>query len=63
MVDVWYALTNDQPYRPAWTREAALAYIREQPGEHFDPQVVELFLQVMNVNVESKEEITFLDSF
>ena len=56
LVDVWDALTNDRPYRPAWTREAALAYIQEQSGEHFDPQVVELFLRVMDVNVESKDE-------
>ena len=45
VVDVWDALTSDRPYRKAWTEEKALAYIREQSGKHFDPQVVETFLE------------------
>lgn len=45
VADVWDALTSDRPYRPAWTREQALAYIREQSGKHFDPNAVTLFLQ------------------
>jgi PAS domain S-box-containing protein len=45
IADVWDALTNDRPYRKAWPKEKALEYIREQSGKHFDPQVVEVFLQ------------------
>ena len=48
VADVWDALTSDRPYRAAWTQEKALAYIREQAGKHFDPQVVELFFKVTN---------------
>lgn len=44
--DVWDALTSARPYRGAWTKEKALAYIREQSGKHFDPTVVEAFLQL-----------------
>ena len=47
IADVWDALTSDRPYRPAWSQEQALAYIREQSGKHFDPQVVELFFNVI----------------
>jgi HD-GYP domain-containing protein (c-di-GMP phosphodiesterase class II) len=47
VADVWDALTSDRPYRPAWSREAALNYIQEQSGKHFDPQVVELFFKVI----------------
>ena len=47
VVDVWDALTSDRPYRKAWSEEAALAYIREQAGTHFDPQVVNTFLSIM----------------
>jgi putative two-component system response regulator len=47
VADVWDALTSDRPYRPAWTQEQALAYIREQSGKHFDPHVVELFFKVL----------------
>lgn len=46
LVDVWDALLSDRPYRQAWSEEKATEYIREQTGEHFDPRVVELFLQM-----------------
>lgn len=45
VVDVYDALTSHRPYRPAWTREQAQEHIRQLSGSHFDPQVVELFLQ------------------
>ena len=45
VVDVWDALTSDRPYRPAWSIEKALAYIRENSGSHFDPKVVEAFIK------------------
>jgi HD-GYP domain-containing protein (c-di-GMP phosphodiesterase class II) len=45
VVDVYDALTSDRPYRPAWDKDRAIEYIREQSGRHFDPQVVELFLK------------------
>jgi HD-GYP domain-containing protein (c-di-GMP phosphodiesterase class II) len=45
VVDVWDALTSDRPYRKAWSEKDALAYIQEQTGAHFDPQVVQVFLE------------------
>ncbi|HKI54759.1 MAG TPA: HD domain-containing phosphohydrolase [Anaerolineales bacterium] len=45
IVDVWDALTSDRPYRAAWKKEDALAYIKDQSGKHFDPKVVDLFLK------------------
>ena len=47
VVDVYDALTSDRPYRKAWTREKAIAYIREQSGKHFDPKVVDVFLELI----------------
>jgi len=47
LVDVWDALNSDRPYHKAWSKEEALAYIREQPGKHFDPKVVDLFMRVV----------------
>lgn len=46
VVDVWDALISDRPYRPAWDKEKALTYIKEQSGKHFDPYVVENFLKM-----------------
>jgi PAS domain S-box-containing protein/putative nucleotidyltransferase with HDIG domain len=47
VVDVYDALTSDRPYRKAWTHEKAVEYVREQSGRHFDPQVVEAFLRIL----------------
>ncbi len=47
VADVWDALTSDRPYRTAWSREETLAHIREQSGKHFDPQVVEALLRIL----------------
>ena len=47
VVDVWDALTSDRPYRGALGRDEVLEYIKEQSGKHFDPQIVGLFLQVI----------------
>ena len=44
-VDVYDALTSEQPYRKAWSEEDALNLIREESGKHFDPEVVEVFLE------------------
>lgn len=45
VVDVWDALRSDRPYRPAWSAEKARDYIRSLVGTHFDPQVVQVFLE------------------
>jgi HD-GYP domain-containing protein (c-di-GMP phosphodiesterase class II) len=46
VADVWDALTSDRPYRKAWTEEKALDYIITNRGKHFDPRVVEAFLDL-----------------
>ena len=48
IADVYDALTSDRPYRKAWERGRAIEYIRAQAGSHFDPQVVETFLNMMD---------------
>jgi PAS domain S-box-containing protein/putative nucleotidyltransferase with HDIG domain len=46
VVDVWDALRSDRPYRPSWTEEKVREHIRGLSGTHFDPQVVEAFMQL-----------------
>ncbi len=46
VADVFDALASDRPYRPAWPEEKARAYIQEQAGQQFDPQVVEVFVEL-----------------
>ncbi|MDF1521738.1 MAG: HD domain-containing protein, partial [Trueperaceae bacterium] len=47
VADVFDALTNDRPYRAAWPLDRALAYVREERGRHFDPEVADAFLAMM----------------
>ena len=47
MVDVWDALRSDRPYRPAWPEERVREHLRSLSGTHFDPQVVEAFLNLL----------------
>ncbi len=46
IVDVWDALLSDRPYREAWPLEKILDFIRGQAGKHFDPRVVDAFLDL-----------------
>lgn len=52
VVDVWDAVVFDRPYREAWTRQEAIEYIRDQSGIHFDPQVVEVFLRIVEEEIQ-----------
>jgi len=45
VVDVWDALDSDRPYRRAWPHDKIRAYIQEQAGTQFDPQVVKVLLE------------------
>lgn len=47
IADVFDALTSKRPYKKAWTEQEALDFLREQKGRHFDPALVDLFLEQM----------------
>lgn len=47
VVDVYDALISDRPYRAGWPQNKVLEHIRSLSGTHFDPQVVEVFLTMM----------------
>ena len=47
VADVFDALTQKRPYKPAWPLEEAVAEIQRQRGRQFDPQVVEAFLRII----------------
>ncbi|NSW54012.1 MAG: PAS domain S-box protein [Anaerolineae bacterium] len=55
LADVWDAVTNDRPYHAAWTRDEALAHLRAQSGTHFDPELVEVFIGILNAEREQNE--------
>ncbi|HBX37860.1 MAG TPA: two-component system response regulator [Pseudohongiella sp.] len=55
IADVFDALVSARPYKPAWPVEKAIALIQEEAGRHFDPELVELFLQQLPELLEIKE--------
>jgi response regulator RpfG family c-di-GMP phosphodiesterase len=48
LVDVWDAITNDRVYRNAMGYEEAIETIKKGMGNHFDPEVTEVFLKVVS---------------
>ena len=46
--DVYDALTSHRPYRSGMPLGDAVAWIAEQSGSHFDPEVVKAFMAVMS---------------
>ena len=48
IADVFDALTSVRPYKKAWTAQDAMALIESEAGQHFDPQLVTLFVGLMD---------------
>ncbi|HSO13467.1 MAG TPA: HD domain-containing phosphohydrolase [Anaerolineales bacterium] len=51
VVDVWDALTSNRPYRDGLPQDEVRERIKADSGKHFDPQVVEAFLQMDDFSV------------
>lgn len=47
LVDVFDALTHNRVYKSAWSIEDAKAYILNERGKHFDPDIVDVFIEVL----------------
>ncbi|MEW6402371.1 MAG: HD domain-containing phosphohydrolase [Chloroflexota bacterium] len=47
LVDVWDALRSDRPYRKCMPLEEVIAYLRDNAGKLFDPNLVEVFLSAI----------------
>lgn len=51
VVDVWDALTSDRPYREPLPHDKVRRMIQADSGKHFDPRVVDAFLDMKDVSV------------
>ena len=51
VIDVWDALTSDRPYRKALPHAEVRQRIKVDSGKHFDPRVVEAFLEMDDLSV------------
>lgn len=59
--DVFDALTSKRVYKPAWDLGKAIDFMRGQRGLHFDPELVDLFLESMPHVLMIKERFADTD--
>jgi diguanylate cyclase (GGDEF)-like protein len=64
VADVFDALTNDRPYRAAFSSEEAFELMARERGRHFDPMLLDLFFDSAEIltNGEVEPEPAFLRS-
>jgi len=51
VVDVWDALTSNRPYRKAFPQDEVRQRIKNDSGKHFDPVVVDAFMEMKDLSV------------
>lgn len=54
LVDGFYAMISERPYRKRMTFEEALETIRKEKGKKYDPQIVEIFEEVEQQILQKK---------
>tara|TARA_R110001583_G_scaffold6499_1_gene32796 strand:- start:15341 stop:16324 length:984 start_codon:yes stop_codon:yes gene_type:complete len=54
LADVFDALTSVRPYKDAWPIEQAVDFITSQKNKHFDPELVDLFVQELDQMIKIK---------
>ena len=63
VADVFDALTSERPYKKAWPIDDAIRFIKEQSGQHFDPELVNHFLnnleEIIRINETYAEPVEF----
>lgn len=55
IADVFDALTSVRPYKKAWTVDDAIALLQKEKGRHFDPVLVDLFIDRLAAILEIRE--------
>ena len=53
VADVWDALRSERPYRPPWPPERVMRHMQSRAGTHFDPKIVDKFMELVGSGVES----------
>ena len=56
VADVWDALRSDRPYRAGWPPGKVREHIGSLSGTHFDPQVIDVFLELVVPEGDDEEE-------
>ncbi|MDF1875958.1 PAS domain-containing protein, partial [Sulfurimonas sp. SAG-AH-194-I05] len=56
IVDVFDALGSDRCYKKAWELEKILELFRNEKGKHFDPELIDLFIQNLDKFLETRDK-------
>ena len=56
VADVFDALSSKRPYKDAFPAEKCIAILKEGRGQHFDPQLVDLFFNRMDEVLEIRDQ-------
>ncbi len=56
--DVFDALFSERVYKEAWDIEHVISWIAQQRGKHFDPQLVDIFLDSIDEFIAISEEFS-----
>lgn len=56
VADVFDALGSDRVYKKAWPLEKITAYMEEQRGKQFDPQLIDIFLDNLDQFIVIRDE-------
>jgi HD-GYP domain-containing protein (c-di-GMP phosphodiesterase class II) len=55
LADVYDALRHERSYKSAWSHEAAVREITAGRGTHFDPELTDIFLQMLESEISGSE--------
>jgi putative two-component system response regulator len=58
LVDVYDALTTPRPYHPARPLDATIGFLRNEAGKHFDPDLVRIFIGIIERQQKSDQNPT-----
>jgi len=56
IADVFDALGSQRCYKEAWQDEDIWAYFKEQKGKHFDPELVDIFFENLEIFKEIRQQ-------
>ena len=63
IVDVFDALGHDRVYKKAWPLNEILKFIKAESGTHFDPNLIKLFLENIDIFIDIQEHYKSEDKY
>ncbi len=62
LADAFDALTSKRPYKPPYPVEVVVDIVRKERGEHFDPDMADVFLNHMDEMIRIKIQVNLMEN-